>query len=234
MFDVFRLLSVVAMTLTCLALIAPTALGQVMENHETLELTEEDAGTHCPAVSPTGGGCLMHMTSEGGVEIRKHVFGIESHISTCTIEAWTRFNEDFEGYVVHQQLAGGACVRQACTESGSKHAWPAHGDEDSEGNPPIEGQKKIELIFCIEQTVGGGGADESCETELPLNEISVDSHTYELGHAAEIPGHGFGGFRCEFVAHWNTEVGGTLENIPCGEEEQGVEVNHITKDTEEP
>jgi hypothetical protein len=88
--------------------IATTALATSTASAATLEIRNEAGNTHCPAVSISGtdvnGGCLIHATSEGEIEIRKHVFGIESHITTCGSEFWGRVDEDAVGYAFEEQL----------------------------------------------------------------------------------------------------------------------------------
>lgn len=226
-----KLMLFAVMALAAMALAAPAAFGQA-EGIETIEITNETgANAHCPVLTPTGGGCLIHATSEGPVELRKHVFGIESHITSCENEFWGRVNEDGEGRITHQQLTDPSCQRQPCKVSGVSTPWPAHGDE-GEGPAPIEGTEKLTTVFCVEPL--GGGTDESCEIEVPFgtedNTLPAD-HEYEFGHSLEIPGHGVGGFRCELVGHWHTEVGPAgaqmrEENQLSGEEEVAIEVTH--------
>jgi hypothetical protein len=246
-----KLLVFAIMALTVTAVMAPSAFAQTAENHETLEVKSETTGNHCPAIQKPSahvvtGGCLIHATSTGEVELRKHVFGIESHIVSCENEFWGRVNEDAEGYIVHQRLighpAGTTCSRIPCKENAISppSPWPAHGDEDSEGGPFQEGEEKLEVIFCVE--ANAASADETCEIDIPFNTLLGAHHRQEFGHEPqEMPGHGVGGFRCELEGHWITEslptAGGpdTEENItPGGSPETEVEVNHRTKVTEDP
>jgi hypothetical protein len=225
--------------LVAMAMAAPTTFGQA-ENHETLEVANETTGEHCPAVTPTSGGCLLHATSNGEVELRRHVFGVEQHLASCENEFWGRVNEDGEGWLVHQKLLehpDGKCKRAPCgSASGTPSPWPAHGDEahngvDGEGPLPWEGTEKMEVVFCVEPKLDGGGhgSPESCEIEIPFNaDHEPTVHEYEFGHATEVPGHGVSGFRCELVGHWRTEhIAGRLENSPTGQLENTVTVTHI-------
>jgi hypothetical protein len=227
-----RLLLLLAMVSAAAALMAPTALGQLAENHETLEVTDEHTGLHCPAIAignEITGGCLGHGASEGPVQLRKHVFGVESNITSCNNEGWGRGNEDGEGYGVFGTLTGAGCTRQPCKDAnGDILPWPAHADE---GHTGIDGETGVPAgeigttVFCIEPV--GGGADESCEISAPGNETAPGSHIAESGDGVEIPGHGFGGFRCELVGHWRSESGGHYENNPANELEDEGEVVHI-------
>lgn len=221
---------------------AATALGQIEEAHETLEVTDEVTTDHCPAVNANpavSSGCLLHATSEGSVELRKHVFGIESHITNCNTETWGRVNEDAEGYIFHQLLTGASCQRQPCKVSGVSTPWPGHGDEahnptldrGETGVSSIEGTEVGEFVFCVEPL--GGGSDESCEIEGPGNGILAVSHQGEGGHVTEIPGHGIGGFRCEIIGHGQTEsTEGFLENNNTKQKEDIAEGSHIPSEDE--
>lgn len=223
--NVCKPLILAALAVAALTTMAPAAFGQLEEAHETLELRSETTGNHCPVVTPTAGGCLVHATSEGAVELRKHVFGIESHITTCNVEAWGRTNEDAEGYVLHHKLTGAGCTRQPCDGDGNgPDLWHGHGDETTlEGTAPIEGDEKVEIVLCVEPA---GGVDESCELEVPVNETATN-HQYEFGHS-ELPGHGVSGFRCEPIGHWQTEqTEGFLENNSNLQKENIIEAVHL-------
>jgi hypothetical protein len=226
MFNARKLLLLAFVAAAAITIAAPTSFGQSNpENHETLEFVNEPLGTHCGALSkPTAhtvsGGCLIHATSNGSVELRKHVFGIESHITNCSAEFQGRVNEDAEGFMINQVLSGINCQRQPCKEAGEAGPtpWPAHGDEAHD--PGIDGETGVSAVsghteimttvFCAEPV--GGGADESCELVLPVNQIP-STHTAEYGAAAptELTPHGVSGYRCEMVGHWTTETGGAGE-----------------------
>lgn len=234
-----KLSLLVGAALATTAFVAPTALAQIEEDHETLEVTNEASQQHCPAVNQdisVSSGCLIHATSEGGVLLRKHVFGIESSITTCNTETWGRVNEDAEGYIFHQQLTGASCQRQPCKVSGVSTPWPGHGDEAH--NPGVDGETGVTSIegtevgtftFCVEPI--GGGTDESCEISGPGNGILAVSHQGEGGHVTEVPGHGVGGFRCEIVGHGQTEsTEGFLENDNTKQEESIAEASHIPQE----
>lgn len=238
-----RQLLIAITTMAAMTCISPSAFGQIEEAHETLELKDE-SGTdqHCPALTKPSshrvqGGCLMHASSEGYVELRKHVFGIESHITKCENEFWGRLNEDMEGSVIHQSLFMTPCSRQPCKEAGETVAtpWPMHSDEwpEEAAQPaePRDDDEVLETVFCVEPV--GGGTDESCEIEIPFSEKDGSpDHNYEFGHQTEIPGHGMSGFRCELIGHWHAESGGV---DPEGNREQDVEVVHISVlETENP
>jgi hypothetical protein len=241
--NVRKLLLFAAMALAATVVSAPAAFGQIQENHETLEIRNALTNEHCPAVNMAThtGGCVIHAKSEGEVELRKHVFGIESHITKCEYEGWGHTNEDAEGWIYHQQLIGhgGGCQRQACTENGVKHEWPAHADEAHKATVPKAGEtnapivaghrETVTVVFCVEPA--GGGADETCEIDIPFNQIGVTT-TYEGGDVAELAGHGVGGFRCEVIGHWTTEHipvgnGGHVENNPLLPKENEVLITHL-------
>jgi hypothetical protein len=219
-----KLVLLAVMALAAMALTAPTAFGQLQEDHETLELKNTTTGVHCPAVNMANksGGCLIHAKSEPtqGVELRKHVFGIESHITTCDNEFTGRVNEDAEGYIGHQLLTGASCVRQPCKVDGVTTEWPAHGDEAHKDTVPKAGEtgvlpshghrEVLTVTFCVEPI--GGGADESCETSVPFNQTVAGKA--EFGTGEEIAGHGFSGFRCELIGHWETEHTSSPEGVP--------------------
>jgi hypothetical protein len=192
------------------AALAPTASAEV-------EGYSEPDDQPCPSVTTTGtdvnGGCLMHIASEDTVELRKHVFGIESHITRCESEFMTRIAQNADGYAFEPQLSTGStgtCTREACAESaGESTPWPVSANEGT----PIEGTEYMTVNFCVEPI--GGGTDESCEIDIPFQSSETD-HSIEFGHASEIPGHGISGFRCELVGHWSNEVGGTHDGVAIG------------------
>jgi hypothetical protein len=248
--NVRRLVLLAIMALAAAAIAAPAALAQSNpENHETLEAFNEKTQVHCPAVMKVNhvvsGGCLIHATSNGEVELRKHVFGIESHIATCENEFYGRLNEDAEGYILHQKLFHAGCVRQPCVEAGEPEPtpWPAHGDElhqpgvDGETGvtSPIAGHREVLTTnFCVEPV--GGGADETCEIDVAFNDHADvgKPHEYEFGGSGvEMASHGISGFRCEVVGHWTTEhiengtAAGKEENLANGQQEIEVDVNHL-------
>lgn len=224
-----------SVTLFVAAMLAAPGVAQVAENHETLETINEASGEHCPAVNQdisVSSGCLIHATSEGPVELRKHVFGIEIHITTCTTESWGRVNEDSEGYIFHQKFGGANCQRKPCNDDGvgPPNPWPGHGDEansgvDGEGPPPVEGTESGTFAFCVAPL--NGGSTETCEIQGPGQPVFASNHVGEGGHSAEIPAHGTGGFRCEIVGHGQTESGGRLENEVASQLETTAEARHI-------
>jgi hypothetical protein len=193
------------LVLLAMAASAAMAFAASSASAQNLELVNEATGVHCPAVTLSGsdvnGGCLAHATSEGTIELRKHVFGIESHITGCNNEFAGRFNEDANGYIFEQVLTGASCSRQACKDGGGEGTpWAASAIEI-----PIL-RATMTTNFCVEPN--GGGTDETCEIDIPLVEVPKGQHRPEFGQVAEMPSHGISGFRCELVGHWNSEVGG--------------------------
>jgi hypothetical protein len=168
------------------------------------------------------GGCLIHADSEGEVLLRKHVFGIESLITSCKNEFWGRVNEDAQGYIFEQQLTTAGvghqqCTRQACEEEVESHPWPATGTELGVGN------EVLTTNFCVESLTHG--SPESCEIDVTFKNKA--DHTSEFGNSTgtELPGHGVSGFRCELVGHWNTEASGA--KLHDGEAPTNVIVAHV-------
>lgn len=221
-----------------IAVTAAPAFAQLAENHETLETISEVTGEHCPSVNQdmsVPSGCLIHATSEGPVELRKHVFGIEIHITTCNTESWGRVNEDSEGYIFHQKFSGPDCQRKPCDDDGvgPPNSWPGHGDEVHKVSPPrgetgvtsIEGTKVGTFAFCVAPL--SGGAAETCEIEGPGQPVFASNHVGEGGHVSEVSAHGTGGYRCEIVGHGQTESGGRLENEVASQLETTAEASHI-------
>lgn len=234
--NVRKLLLLAAMALAAVGLSVPAAFGQVQENHETLEILDGQ-GNHCPAVNMAthSGGCLIHATSETNVELRKHVFGIESHITSCTHELWGRSNEDAEGWITsHNFIGGPSCVRQPCKVSGVSQEWPAHADEGHvvgvDGETGVPAGEWGTVTFCVEPV--GGGTDESCEIDIPANQAGAG--LAEFGQVTEMAGHGFSGFRCELIGHWNTEHGvgddENEENLPGAESEDEITIVHLANE----
>lgn len=183
----------------------------------------DENGDICSGLSSSGtdvnDGCLSHATSEGTIEIRKHVFGIESHITSCTMEVAIRIGGNGVMRIFEQVLAGASCSRRACIASGSEPTpWAASAFE---GSPlgTVEGTLYSTTNFCFEPV--GGGTDEICEVPVPFQSYS-NQHRQEYGHATELISHGPSGFRCEIVGHWNSETGGFHD----GQAEQEVEVIH--------
>jgi hypothetical protein len=204
-------------TLNKLILLAITATAAMAFAASTasaaaLEVLRESTNNHCSAVTITGtgvsGGCLIHATSEnnggaGAVELRKHVFGIESHITKCDNEFWGRVNENATGYILEQQLSGPNCTRKACEEEFESTPWSATGTEVAANN------EVLTTTFCVENANNDSG-DESCEIDVRFKNYKP-AHNTEFGFtgATEMPGHGISGFRCELIGHWNTEASAT-------------------------
>jgi hypothetical protein len=191
-------------------MVALALAGPVASSHGDIDVYNKDDLMPCPAVTTSGtdvnGGCLAHATSESGVTIRKHVFGIESQIAVCNSEFHMRVGEGGTGYLLEQQLSGASCTREACNEAaGESTPWPFTANEGS----PVEGTEYLTTTFCVEPI--GGGTDESCEIDLPFQHNTSDL-SIELGHSTELPSHGITGFRCELVGHWATEIGGTHDS----------------------
>lgn len=196
-----KLLSVVAVA-SALAFAAPASA-------QTLEVTDETTGSHCPAVSLSGhsvsGGCLFHVKSNGTFDLRKHHFGIESSLGQCNEEFSGRINEDGSGYLFDQLVTG--CQWEACYEGSDisdEIPWSVAGSESGLGT------ETMTIVICHQE-------QGQCEVEFPF--IATGDHQYRLGQVAEIPGHGVAGFRCELVGTWNTETGGAGE--------QSIEVTHL-------
>lgn len=190
----YRTLLVVVATLTALTVPAPTASGQ----------------THCPVVTGgSSGGCLIHFSGPN-IELRKHVFGIESHITRCNWELDARLDESATGYLVNQALgnpSGGTCSRRPCLDGFLPLPWPAAGFETS-------GSEAMTVDLCVEPT--GGGSDESCEIDFPLTATGTDR--YRLGQAGEFSSHTTTGFKCELVGFLDSEIGSPGD--------QSVEIDH--------
>jgi hypothetical protein len=232
-----KLLLLAVMAMTAMAFAAQTASAQ------TLEITNEANNAHCSAVTivkhDVNNGCLIHANSEAaGVELRKHVFGVESHITKCKNEFHGRVDEDANGYIFEQVLSnlpvGPACTRAPCTEiepgSGEGDPWAASGHEGSSQEPqeqtdPMEVENEyLTTNFCVKPV--GGGSDEQCEIDVPFFHYEgepEENHITEFGHANELSSHGFSGFRCELIGHWITETHGVHD----GEAETEVHVAHI-------
>jgi hypothetical protein len=115
-----KLLLVASLAIAASAFVASTASAQ------TLVVTDESTGSHCSAVTlganghDVDGGCLLHIFSEAGVVLKKHVFGIESTITTCNTELLMRLDEDAHGYILEQDLTGGSCTRRHATNRRAK------------------------------------------------------------------------------------------------------------------
>lgn len=202
-------------TLLALTAVAAIAVASPMASAMTIEPRYDDDETPCSSVSLSGtdvdGGCLLHATSEGGVAVKNHTFGVEATIATCSSEFHARIDEAGEGYVLEQVLTnppGLTCTAQACKSSGEQQPWPMHV-LDAGG-----GEEALGMTVCLEPL--GGGTDATCELDLPFYETE-DENVYEVG-GEEVAAHGGGGFNCEVEGHWNTEVGATHD----GEEEEEI------------
>jgi hypothetical protein len=175
---------------------------------QAIEVTDEATGNHCSAMTLTGtdvdGGCLFHLASEAPIQLRKHVFGIETHVTSCSTEFAGRYDEAGEGYLLEQVLSGSGCQRRPCRPGDIEAApWPVH----LHAGTPIT----AEVTLCVKPLVGG--SDETCEIDIPLHPYS-NQHRQEYGSTTEMPSHGTPGFRCELIGHWNSETGGTHDGQP--------------------
>lgn len=219
--------------LAAMSAVASTAAATVFDP-DTPDLRfvkEPSPNTPCPAVGISGttvsGGCLIHANSEAaGVELRKHVFGIESHTTRCVVEFHARVDDHGEGYIFEQDLTnppGGNCVRHACKNASDQRIpWQFHGYE---GTPEAtqgttEGREYLETSHCF----AGGGVEEPCEIEIPFQARTTPDHSVELGHSTEMAGHGPEGFRCELVGHWITETGSSTHGT-----EEEVLITHVNE-----
>jgi hypothetical protein len=228
----FRILALlVTAALAAMALTASAVSAQVGPD---LEITdEENNNVPCPPVTIVGtdveDGCLIHANSESGnlVELRKHVFGIESHITKCNNEFFGRVDSHAEGYIYEPVLSGPDCTREPCkvngSETGESIPWQAHGKEGGGS----ETREILTVNFCLEGIMQGG-AEEHCEIEIPFEqEAGSGLHDYEFGHNGEIASHGVSGFRCEIIGHWHTEwINGQGHD---GDQETEVKVRHWTE-----
>lgn len=220
--------------LLAMATMAVTGLTAAPASAQTIRISNEATGIGCPTFTTPGaggvtdvdGGCLIHVTGQGPSEIRRHIFGVESHIAECSFEFHARVQNsevvppgsEAGGRALETQITGSSCNRQICKFEATGEAvqlWMAFGEEEA-----FEGNELVEVAFCLEPK--GGGADELCQLEIPFNQTATN-HRYELGHATELPGVGDNNFRCEFIAHWMTETGGTHD----GQAEQAVEITHL-------
>lgn len=212
--------------------VAITGGGAPAAAVQTIDLREEESGLDC-----IGGtyeaheiteGCLIHANGEGAMELRKHVFGIEAHITACTLEFHGRFDNEMSGLLLEQVMEGAGCTREACKmANGEAYMWgkyvpgvdevnKAYADE---GESP-EGTTFYRVVLCFQQLNGTG--KESCEVEIPFDYLPTQ-HRIEFGHAGEISSVGASGFDCEIVGHWITEYG----DIHDGRDEQEVIVLHM-------
>jgi hypothetical protein len=194
--------------------LATSALAVSASSAQAVEVTSEAPAGHCSAVGLSGtdvdGGCLFHLTSESPIELRKHVFGVETHVTSCANEFAGRYSEAGEGYLLEQVLSGSSCQRRPCKPGDIEAApWPVHVH-----GPPLA----VEVVLCVEPLVGG--TDETCEIDIPLQSYS-NQHRQEYGSTTEIPSHGTTGFRCELIGHWNSEVGGAHD----GQVEQEIAIS---------
>lgn len=204
-----RLLALVTLTMGIVGLGATS-------HAQSLEVESEWAVEHCPGVALSGtdveGGCLLH--TEGKLEFRKHVFGVESHITKCDLEANERLNEDGSGYYLEQVLFGTNCTRRPVRdELGESIPWSVSHAETND-------MLVRTVNFMLEPV--GGGTDETCEIDLRMTNVS--GHTWEVGsQTIESPSHGLSGFRCEILGHHLTEENGSHE----GETEEEVYYLHL-------
>jgi len=207
-----RKLVPLVVALAATALTAPSAVGS------PIEVTNEGAGIHCPAVNlqahSVGVGCLIHVNSEGSVILRQHIFGIESTADACNMEFLARINESGVAYVYSQQLTGKICINEPCNEElveEKKDPWPLTGREDLYFNAAtgsLIAREVMRLTYCINDI---GTHDEvTCTVDIPV--VPTPNHQLEFGITgttgqSEMPGIGTAGFRCEVIGHWTTETG---------------------------
>jgi len=199
-----RILTLLALISATMAVAAPQALGQ------TLEVSDElNPIGHCPDVTVEGhepsGGCRLHLQSQAPVVLRQHVFGVESTISTCDVEAVAHVNENAEMYLTDQVLSGTGCTRDPCDEADHENiVWHGSGQEG-----PAEGGRTefVRLTFCVRSKAAEEGtAGTSCQIDVPFREMGTGSHAYEFGIANhELSGIGPAGFRCEMIGSLLTE-----------------------------
>lgn len=200
-----QLLLALAATATALA-IAPTASAE-------LEVTPNP---HCPVVvldgSAVSGGCLIHVSGPS-VVLRKHVFGVESLLTTCDWEYSARIDEAGAGYIFDQVLSGAGCNRKPCEVGGVKSPWTIIGAETGAG------AEAMMTSLCVKPTVGG--AEESCEINIPFTSTPTEHHEFgtKVGGVVQEIGGATGGFFCELIGHWTTET-----DEP---DEQYLDVKHV-------
>lgn len=128
------------------------------------------------------------------IEIRRHVFGIESSLTECSEEFTLHLNENGGGYIADPQVTG--CAYEACytgSDMGDIEPWAFWAFESGGSN------EAMTIAMCHEEL-------GFCEIDIPLSSTAM-SHMPKLGRTTEMPGHGVaGGAKCELVGEWLMEA----------------------------
>jgi hypothetical protein len=155
--------------------IAVAAATAPMASAQTIEVFDEDTGLHCPGIFVNGhqisGGCSVGVSSDSPVELRRHLFGSESHIADCDWRFVMTLNEDGAFYFTDVQITNciGDADVTACDEG------DAHGNGDtpmpgSGSESATVGIVNATSTMCLETGVFG----IRCEgpTAFPINTSS--------------------------------------------------------------
>lgn len=188
------LLTLVTLALTIVAAIGSTAHAQ------DLELTEELTGIHCPPVTVEGdevsGGCALHFVTEHpGIDIWRHLFGIEAHYANCPNEFVMRLDETGAGYISELLIAPTACSPvELC---------PGQGPQAIQLQETAPGEVRFAFTICFRRV--GTAQTSNCPMDVLVT--ADGTHDYEL-RATDDPCVGTleGAFPEVNSAHWLSET----------------------------
>jgi hypothetical protein len=192
---------------------------------------------NCPLVTPSppvsppflpppiaDGGCRLHMTSVGDIDISIHDFsGIELLVSRCFYEFDMRIDVAGEGYLTHQELTGPSCGRKACGQltppTSEGRIWSFFLQESEVAGSTD--RERLTFLLCTEPTGAGGGVGH-CEITVPMLSQPT-THRYRF-EAVDVAGHGVQASRCEWDGVFDVEATPGVSGE--GLAEQSIEVRH--------
>lgn len=163
-----KLMLLAMMAIAATAFMASSASAEI-GLPDAVEITDEDLGTHCGAVTPTPngatGGCFLHADSETGTLVSLELFG--EALTECTNSFDARINEDGHGYIYNQVFGGGApCVAVPCNAV----TGPGFRPWEVAVQEPRPGVEHLIANFCV--VVGGVQID--CTIEVGMH---IHSHS---------------------------------------------------------
>jgi hypothetical protein len=154
-----KMILVAAMALAAMAFSAASA--------SALTASTEPSGALCPALTATGGGCVLHAWGE--VQLQGHVFGVESVASDCNVEFTGRVDSTGTGKVdkavLTHHLNQTDCTRTPCNLPWNTKVTAVSPGDDTKGFT-------LATTFCVSTS---GGTIQTCTVALPITE---SGHTY--------------------------------------------------------
>jgi hypothetical protein len=141
--------------------IVGTVMAFSASGASAITVTSEPSGTQCPALTTSGGGCVVHGTGE--VLLQGHVFGVESTAVDCVIEFYMNVNSSGVIKIPSVSLTHHTSLTD-CTRTPCNLSW----DGTLTGS---FGAFSLNFTLCVLN----GTTQQTCTVSIP---ITQSGHTY--------------------------------------------------------